>query len=164
MLHNVLNVLVLKITVSLVMPIDSKNQFVTVMSKVGMTICQTKFHVNLVMNIVYLASTALNVYNVLLIDTCHQSVHLFQLTLNLLKLLISQLVLLLLLLVKPNVLNVLLPQDIVNNVMLTDIKNLSVHVLDLDFMKTMKSVKNVQPNVHTVLPPLIVMNVLKTDN
>jgi hypothetical protein len=55
-------------------------------------------------------------------------------------LLISQLVLLLLLLVKPNVLNVLLPQDIVNNVMLTDMKPLSVHVLDLDIMKTLKSV------------------------
>jgi hypothetical protein len=139
-LHNVLNVLVLKITVSLVMPIDSKIQFVTVMSQVGMMICQTKFHVNLVMKNVILASAPQIVYNVLLIDTCHQSVHLFQLTLNLLKLLISQLVLLLLLLVKPNVLNVLLPQDIVNNVMLTDIKNLSVHVLDLDIMKTLKSV------------------------
>jgi hypothetical protein len=139
-LHNVLNVLVLKITVSLVMPIDSKNQFVTVMSQVGMMICQTKFHVNLVMKNVILASASQIVYNVLLIDTCHQSVHLSQLTLNLLKLLISQLVLLLLLLVKPNVLNVLLPQDIVNNVMLTDMKPLSVHVLDLDIMKTLKSV------------------------
>jgi hypothetical protein len=139
-LHNVLNVLVLKITVSLVMPIDSKIQFVTVMSQVGMMICQTKFHVNLVMKNVILASASQIVYNVLLIDTCHQLVHLFQLTLNLLKLLISQLVLLLLLLVKPNVLNVLLPQDIVNNVMLTDMKPLSVHVLDLDIMKTLKSV------------------------
>jgi hypothetical protein len=94
----------------------------------------------------------------------HQSVHLFQLTLNLLKLLISQLVLLLLLLVKPNVLNVLLPQDIVKNVMSIDIKNLSVHVLDLDIMKVVKSVSIVQLNVHYVLLLIIAMNVMLTDN
>lgn len=130
-----------------------------------MMIYQTMSHVNHVVINVKLVLMVKLVPNVLKEDIYLQVVHLSHLTLNLLKLLIFQLVPLLLLLVKPNVLNVLSLQVIVNNVMLTEKTYHSVHVLLLDIMKmNMRYVNHVQLNVHFVLTLIIVINVLKTDN
>jgi hypothetical protein len=83
---------------------------------------------------------------------------------NLLKLLIFQLVLLLLLLVKPNVLNVLLPQDIVKLVKSTEKTHQPVHVFtDTMLMKVITCVKSVHFNVKLVIPQ-DVSNVLETES
>jgi len=98
---NVKNVLNKLITVPHVPVTESKNQFV-IAQKVIMKMVTKSVH-NVTNTVFPVLVLMITVSNVLIPDTYHQSVHLFHNTLNLLKLLIFQSVLLLLSLVKPNV-------------------------------------------------------------
>jgi hypothetical protein len=152
---NVKNVLNKLIIVTLVLVTELKLLFVIVHQELFKILKNKSVH--LVTNTVLLVWEPQKiVYNVLKPDITHQSVHLFHNGPNQLKLLIFQLVLLLLLLVKLNVLLVLTPLEIVKLVMLTDLILHSVLVMMVIMKMLMKSVKNVQSNVHIVLIQLLV--------
>lgn len=147
---NVKNVKSKLIIVLLVLVTEFLNQFVTVQPELNKIL--KKLSVQNVTNIVSLVlELQKTVYNVLIPDITHQSVHLFHKEPNLLKLWISQLVLLLLSLVKLNVSLVISPLEIVSLVMLTELMLHYVHVTSVIMKTLMKSVKNVQSNVQIVL-------------
>jgi hypothetical protein len=152
---NVKNVLNKLITVTLVLVTELMLQSVIV--HMDLLLILKKKSVHLVMNtVLFVLEPQKIVYNVLKPDITLQSVHLFHNGPNQLKLLISQLVLLLLSLVKLNVSLVLAPLEIVKLVMLTDLAHHFVHVTTVIMKTLMKSVKNVQSNVHIVLTQLLV--------